>query len=289
LELITYSGWDEGRDVLQTNDGGYILTGRSDQGPMKMVLSKVNGSGNEQWYHFYSNCECGLAIRPAVGGGYIVAGYTDSGAVLLKVDLSGNEEWCCSYAGFCSFANSVEVIPENGYVITGRCDISQPYCDVSLIRTNDVGDTIWTKRMGGPLNDVGRSVILSSDGCCVIAGLTNSFGAGSNDFYVIKTEMVSSVANLTPCMAPSQFTLYNAYPNPFNQRTVIKYDVSRLSKVDLNIYDVMGKRTATLVNKFNGPGSYEATWEAGDLPSGIYFVRMTAGDFHQTRKVVLLK
>ena len=79
------------------------------------------------------------------------------------------------------------------------------------------------------------------------------------------------------------------YPNPFNSTTSIKYQIPELGLVTLIVYDVLGNEVATLVNEEKPTGSYEITWNAENLPSGVYFYRLQAGSFIDTKKMILLK
>ena len=85
------------------------------------------------------------------------------------------------------------------------------------------------------------------------------------------------------------FDLKQNYPNPFNPSTKIKYAISSRQFVTLKVYDVLGKEIATLVNEEKSAGSYEVVFDASKLPSGIYFYTLNAGEFSQTRKMILLK
>jgi hypothetical protein len=88
---------------------------------------------------------------------------------------------------------------------------------------------------------------------------------------------------------PQSIALSQNYPNPFNPKTVISYRLSAVSQVELSIYNVLGQRIATLINKKQPTGQYQVNWDASAYPSGIYYYRMTAGDFQQTRKMILIK
>ena len=88
---------------------------------------------------------------------------------------------------------------------------------------------------------------------------------------------------------PSMFALYSNYPNPFNPTTTIRYDVKQTGVVRLTVFDLLGREITTLSNARHVAGSYTTTWNAEHVPSGIYFCQMAAGDFLQTRKMVLLK
>lgn len=87
----------------------------------------------------------------------------------------------------------------------------------------------------------------------------------------------------------SEFNLYQNYPNPFNPGTTIEYDVKKTSDVKLEIYDVTGKSIVTLVNAKQQNGNYRVRWDAGDYPSGIYFYKLTAGNFVSSKKMLFIK
>jgi hypothetical protein len=92
--------------------------------------------------------------------------------------------------------------------------------------------------------------------------------------------------------APSEFSLKQNYPNPFNPTTIIKYTVSHVGTqhaVSLRVYDLLGREVATLVNEKKPAGSYQVKWNAGGLPSGVYFYRLTVGTITETKRLVLLK
>ena len=88
---------------------------------------------------------------------------------------------------------------------------------------------------------------------------------------------------------PQEFALKQNYPNPFNPITTILYDVPVSVDLELVVYDVLGRQVGTLVDGHVDAGRHQVMWNAGELPSGIYFVRMKAGEFQQARKVVFLK
>ncbi len=84
-------------------------------------------------------------------------------------------------------------------------------------------------------------------------------------------------------------SLSGNYPNPFNAETDIRYRISEFGFVTVKVYDLLGREVAALVRDRMQPGEYSVRWNAGKLPSGVYFSRLQTGDFSQTRKLVLLK
>ena len=88
---------------------------------------------------------------------------------------------------------------------------------------------------------------------------------------------------------PNSFLLTQNYPNPFNPSTKIQYSVNSTQKVTLKVYDLLGREVATLVNEEKPAGTYELTWYAEGLPSGVYFYQLAAGNFIETKKMILIK
>jgi photosystem II stability/assembly factor-like uncharacterized protein len=97
---------------------------------------------------------------------------------------------------------------------------------------------------------------------------------------------------------PKQFMLYQNYPNPFNPTTKIKFDIPfsfppskgvRGMNVLLSIFNSLGQQISTLVNQNLKPGSFEVEWDDSNYPSGIYYYKLDAGDFSETKKMILLK
>jgi photosystem II stability/assembly factor-like uncharacterized protein len=113
----------------------------------------------------------------------------------------------------------------------------------------------------------------------------------SINFYLYK--FISGIRQVENTL-PTEYKLFQNYPNPFNPATNIRYSIPsnvnrQSSNVILKIYDLLGKEIATLVNEKQSPGTYEVTFDAGSLPSGIYFYTLTSGDFKGTKRFVLIK
>ncbi len=88
---------------------------------------------------------------------------------------------------------------------------------------------------------------------------------------------------------PTKFSLSQNYPNPFNPATSIKYEISSPQFVTIKVYDLLGREIATLVNEKKTAGEYKVEFSSANLPGGIYFYQLRAGDFVETKKMVLLK
>ena len=90
-------------------------------------------------------------------------------------------------------------------------------------------------------------------------------------------------------IALAEFKLSQNYPNPFNPSTIISYQLPKAGNVTLKVYDVLGKEVATLVDEYRNAGSYEVELNAEHLTSGVYFYQLKAGDFVETKKMILIK
>ena len=136
---------------------------------------------------------------------------------------------------------------------------------------------------------------------CVSPGLTDMTVSalavyGSNLFAGTQSgvwrrslsEMITSVKGKSNKLL-HQYSLYQNYLNPFNPVTTINYEIGKLNKVLLKIYNLSGQELETLVNGYQTAGKYEITWIPKGLPSGIYFYRLQAGEFSETRKLILQK
>lgn len=88
---------------------------------------------------------------------------------------------------------------------------------------------------------------------------------------------------------PSEFRLYDNYPNPFNPSTVIRYDIPKNAEVSIRVYNAIGQEVATLVNRKQTPGKYQVVFNGSGLASGVYFCRIVAGSFLKTSKMILIK
>ncbi len=191
---------DNGYSVQQTSDGGYIVVGNSgsfSSGSPDVYLIKTDTNGNALWSKAYGGIDYdqGNSVQQTTDGGYIIAGYTrsfgvDGDVYLIKTDANGDSLWTKTFGG----ANddegySIQQTTDGGYIITGHfSSFGAGYLNLYLIKTDANGDMVWSKIYGGPNGNVGYSVHQTLDGGYIIAGWTNSFGAGADDVYLIKTD-----------------------------------------------------------------------------------------------------
>jgi hypothetical protein len=189
--------WDEGNSVQQTSDGGYIVAGETySLGADGVFLIKTDANGNIIWAKTYGGTggEGAFSVQQTSDGGYIVAGYTGSwpyyDIFLIKTDANGNIIWAKAYGGTSGDqAYSVQQTSDGGYIVAGYTgSFGAGYGDIFLIKTDANGNVQWAKTYGGTDLDWAYSVQQTSDGGYIVAGFTYSFGAGSWDIFLIKTD-----------------------------------------------------------------------------------------------------
>jgi hypothetical protein len=113
--------------------------------------------------------------------------------------------------------------------------------------------------------------------------------AGTDDHGVWRRLRPGVVSVQTELEIPQKFHLAQNYPNPFNPATTIEYSIHSDGFVKLSVFNAIGEEVRTLVSEFNKAGSYKEIFDAGNLSSGIYFYKLQAGSFVETRKMILLK
>jgi len=148
----------------------------------------------------------------------------------------------------------------------------------------------------------GSGIFVSSDGGDTWISVFEDFGgtdlmSGNDYVYAINSDIElyrNTITNLISVeqistVLPKGFQLNQNYPNPFNPSTTITFDVAKVQKIRLSVYDVLGKEVAVLVDEQLKPGTYETKWNASGVASGVYFYKLTAGDYSETKQMILLK
>jgi hypothetical protein len=169
----------------------------------------------------------------------------------------GNEIWMVGMAT--AIVSYCDV--EGGHAGEGNIDCNPEFCD--------------------PYNG---DFTLAETSCCIDAGE----GGVDIGAFGIGCEQPVNIFEDIPIL-PVQFSLLQNYPNPFNPITTIKYSLPTTSDIRLDIYDILGRKVATLVNNEQPAGNYQVTWNADNVTSGMYFYKIKAGGYTETRKMLLLK
>ena len=164
------------------------------------------------------------------------------------------------------------------------------YGKAYLVQLSDDGTnyrTIYTEMNG----DGGIDKITTSENSryVKILGLQRGTQYGYSLFEIVVHGTPSTDVQAATLTLPTVFSLGNNYPNPFNPVTIVDFQLPVAAHVKLNVFDILGREVEVLVNEKKDAGAYSVRFDASGLPSGVYFYRMQAGDFSQTRKLLLLK
>ena len=162
-----------------------------------------------------------------------------------------------------------------------RTDTTQAYNIVNMTQSLD------TFRANIPAQTLGTNIYYyisatSNSGKTSTKPLTAP--SGYIKFVIDNPTSVNSNASV-----PGNFTLSQNYPNPFNPTTKLEFGISNLGFVSLKVYDVLGNEIRTLVNEMKSPGVYNVEFNGSNLSSGMYFYKLTAGEFSEVKKMTLLK
>jgi hypothetical protein len=209
---------DVGSSVQQTDDSGFAVAGRTysfGAGYSDVYLIRTSASGDTLWTRTYGGQwhDDGLSIQRIADGGYIISGASESyGAgrgdvYLIRTNVSGDTLWTRTYGDTnVDVGESVQESTDGGYIITGYNGTFGPINgDVYLIKTDDHGDTVWTRTYGGRVPpDWGYAVHPTANGGCISVGYTMSFGAGNEDVYLIKANASGDVLWTRTCGGPGR-------------------------------------------------------------------------------------
>jgi len=245
----TFGGqdFDHGFSVQQTTDGGYIIAGNTmsyGNGGEDIILIKTNSSGIEQWSKTFggTNNEFGYSVQQTSDGGYIISGMTMSfgngstDIYLIKTDLSGNEQWTKTLGGTgIEDGSAVQQTTDGGYIIIGSTSsFGNGGGDVYLIKTNSNGVEQWSKTFGGSSGESGYSGLQTIDGGYIACGRTLSFGNGSADVFLVKTDS-SGVEQWSKTFGGSGYDVCWSIQQTNNGGYIISGD-SHVGGVGQNIY-----------------------------------------------------
>jgi len=183
---------------------------------------------------------------------------------------------------------------KNGRILSATTwgDLNHLKPDLYIFKTKpDVSTppSIYTVTTGGSFYSCGTSNDGTTVVACGKAVHARVFGSGGLLYNIsVDTSEGPSVV-IDPGVEPTGYRLFQNYPNPFNSMTNVKWQMLNAEQVKIIVYDVMGREVDVLVDERLSAGSYSVNFNAGNLTSGVYFYRLTAGNFSETRKMTLLK
>lgn len=295
----TFGGveYDYGHSVQQTSDGGYIIAGGTKSygaGGYDVYLIKTNALGDTIWTRTYGSVkdDYGHSTQQTLDGGYIITGGTESygtwgGVYLIKTNASGDIMWTKIYGGRGAWGSSVQQTSDSGYIIVGYIALQDG--DIYLLKTDPSGDTIWTRTYGDRNEDMGMSIQQTSEGGFIITGRKTIFGFSyiNDDVYLIKTDPSGNVEGieekLSSTLSPLSLKLSAFYPFK------IYYTLPSASEVQFEVFDATGRRLKSFALGRKEKRTYKEFLPIGELPSGIYFIRLKTDRGVVIEKGVLLK
>ncbi len=300
-------------------DGGYALTGNvKDADTAKTLLLKLNDSGNAVWEKQFkvSNQAANGGFIKKINTGYLIAGRTTDTLVasyydwvyFMRTDENGNLTFVKLFGFYkYDYFTAAQYINDNMYIFSSFCwnDFISDTSFGKVRLTDSSGNIIISRNFYSNTSIIFRSIIKTNNNDIILAGSTKT--VRNDDFLICRIDSLlqgGTIGVKTICdEIPQHFVLYQNYPNPFNPITKIKFSIpTPLSPpfakggrtqsggfVTLKIYDILGREIVVLVNEKKQAGTYEVEWDASNYPSGIYFYRLTAGEYTECKKMVLIK
>jgi len=299
----TGNGIDRPLSLTVDQHSNIYVTGSSfDSGTLNDYATiKYNSSGIQQWVSIYNGPsngdDVGYSVRVDLSGNVYVTGASVDNLsgrdyATLKYNSSGIQQWVARYngPGNADDYSYYVAVDNSGVYITGRSFGSGTNYDYATVKYNLSGVQQWVQRYSGPAgngSDESFCVVIDSYGNVYVTGASR--GSGSlDDFATIKYSQTTGIRYIAADL-PSEFSLYQNYPNPFNPTTIIRFDISKYSFTRLSLYDLTGNEIDILVNEYLLPGKYQIEWDGSNYSSGIYFCRLSSGDYVNTIKITLIR
>jgi ligand-binding sensor domain-containing protein len=240
-----------------------LFTGGSDILRCNVDSAKWTRSDSGITAHVYT-------IAASQNGAYLFAGTYSMGAYL---STNNGAYWSHIWSGLPGYPTI------RSFAVSGTNTLAAVEEYGVYLTTNN--GTRWTEANTGLAHPNVYTLLIS--GTTLYAG-THGGGVSKRPL----AEMITSVDNQIDEI-PNVYHLSQNYPNPFNPTTNFEFQIPNFGFVSLKVFDVLGREIASLVNEAKQPGTYTVQWDASDQPSGMYFYRLQAGSFLQTRKLLLLK
>lgn len=277
-------------NAIDVDDSGYVyVTGLSNTiNSTDYLTFKYSPIGQEIWMKRYSG---GIAYDIEVdnSGSAFVTGVTAlSNYTTLKYDLNGNLIWSRTTPGNLFATNVFLAIDKSSNVFIAHESPRNSWVDLAIIKYNNEGEQQWLVRYPGSGNVSAGVYNMKIDNNDNIYAVGVGPGIGGVDYLTVKFSKIIGIV-VTSETVPYEFKLYQNYPNPFNPETKLRFQLPYLLKVKLSVFDILGKEIIILVNGELKPGTYEASFDGGNLPSGIYFAILLTEDNIQTIKLTLVK
>lgn len=262
------------------------------QFPTSNIASSIDTAN----YQFFTSSASNLIVN-GTGGPFLIVPYSDP-QTFLQYPFSYNSTFSDNFAAS-YFASGITVTRTGNTTVTGDAwgTINLPFGSFSnALRVKYIINTKDSSFVGIPLvvNTSVTSYVWFVPGKkfpvfeITYSSISGSFPSSSKIVSYAPNNPNIGITNLN-LGAAETFNLGQNYPNPFNPSTRIKFDIPKSSFVKITVYNELGKEVAELVNQNLQNGTYEVDWNAADFPSGIYYYRLDAQNYTETKKMILLK
>ena len=287
----TMSGYDIATKITLDDSLNVIIGGTAFVTGYQFVVVKYNKYGVRKWYRLNSTLMGVDDITTDSKCNVYASGYQEeSTGKVIKYDANGNQK--NMFYNDNEYISKIKFYKTNFiYSLGGRHINNQDLLTFSILDTNLITTSYYIFDPDSSNTHYWASLCFDNYGSVYAAGIYNynisTFNYFSN-FFISKLSQTLGITNISNGI-PDKFSLSQNYPNPFNPSTNIKYQIAKNSFVTLKVFDILGKEIATLVNEKQNSGTYESTFDARGLTSGVYFYRLTAGDFSETKKMLMIK
>jgi nicotinamide riboside kinase len=289
--------YNVGYFIQEANDMGFIITGQTDYvdsegyGWTNLWLIKTDSLGSLLWSRVYGEqvydyISKGYCVRETSDSGYIVSGVSPEGLWLLKTDSLGDTLWTKTYSYSGGTGFSVRQTHDGGYILTGvsktfTTSLNAEAAKLWLLKTDSIGDTLWTRLYSGEGYDVGRCVQQTSDLGYIITGYTSSHGAGGSDIYLLKTDSLGLLAINEESLAGVSTNWQIA--STVGRQITLYYSDSPQG-FHGSVFDAIGRKVDEL---HSSSQSGTIIW-GGGYNAGVYFIKENEINNAQTERVVLV-
>jgi Secretion system C-terminal sorting domain len=308
-----------------TPDNGIVISARGITGSIN-GFAKLTMNGIHSWsIAGINSITIGDVAGDANGNSYVVSGLFGSNteSIVRKVDLSGSTIWqnnfsiaglrieignddlpvVSGYPNTGSFGSAFIKVSSNGGLIWSNLDADSTFSlmlhaqikmdpfnnvylaagtmtQMAVCRINSNGSSGWTMAMPG---GYANAIDIGLDNSVYVVGGSTTSGATGR----IMQSVTGTYGNTG--MVPISSWLGNNYPNPFNPSTKITFGLSRSGNIKLAVYDVSGRELGILLDEFRNAGEYELSFDGNQLPSGVYFYKLSGNDISESKKMILIK
>jgi len=272
------------------------------------ITLKLDSSGNQKWLKTFNGAKNSEdmaedLVVDTLGNTYVTGSACNQTSsfnrsiVTIKYDSTGNVVWLKDLISNPNGNLTPAMISKdrfnNIYVLSGYSGYQPFSVGYLTVKYKQNGDSIWSFSYSSSIaSNYGKSLLFINDNKFYISGRAYGINTGY-DLTTLEMSQVSEI-KISNENTPEFYSLSQNYPNPFNPTTNIKFrvpygSIANNKFVTLKVFDILGKEIATLVNEKLKAGEYEVTFDGTALPSGVYFYKLTSGDFTETKKMILLK